>query len=119
MTFQTPTDPLEQKTFKKLKSDTGFCYYGEQNDGEENASLEVTEADATFVQMAERSADNYDCALEGIVTPKRYKDELSKSGGMQDERVQKTQIMISAESPNSISSYDKNKITGMAGPQEM
>ena len=112
MTFQTPTDPLEQKTFKKLKSDTGFCYYGEQNDGEENASLEVTEADATFVQMAERSADNYDCALEGIVTPKRYKDELSKSGGMQDERVQKTQIMISAESPNSISSYDKNKITG-------
>ncbi|QHS72418.1 chromatin-binding protein RAD9 [Saccharomyces paradoxus] len=111
LNLHTTTNSSEQQTFKKLKSNTEFYFYREQNDGENNTSLEVTEADATFVQMAEHSVDNYDGALEGVVTPKRYKDDLIQSGGARDRGVQKTEITTSTGSPNSISSYDKNVIT--------
>ncbi|EHN03128.1 Rad9p [Saccharomyces cerevisiae x Saccharomyces kudriavzevii VIN7] len=109
LTFHNSNNLLEPQISERLKSNTEFCSYKESNDGENNTSLEVTEADATFLQAAELSADNYNCLAEEATTRKKYKADSSLTESIQDRDVQKTEIVASAESPNSIiSSLGKN-----------
>ncbi|CAI4038088.1 hypothetical protein SMKI_04G4280 [Saccharomyces mikatae IFO 1815] len=111
LTFQNPANLSECQTFKSPRSTTEVCFRREQNEEEDNTSLEVTEADATFVQMAEISANSDDYPHEEIVTHKNVKDVLSGSGGAEDRVVQKTEIMTSAGFSNLISSYKKNGVS--------
>ncbi|QID83546.1 radiation sensitive protein rad9 [Saccharomyces pastorianus] len=107
LTFHNPTIPLEPQMPKKLRSNTEFCSYRKEGTEETDTSLEVTEADATFLQAAELSADNSNCSPEESARCEQHEDDLRQSRNIDKRCTENTELI---RSNNSIDSSKKNGI---------
>ncbi|CAI4056930.1 hypothetical protein SUVZ_02G3370 [Saccharomyces uvarum] len=111
LTFHNPTIPLEPQMPKKLRSNTEFCSYRKEGTEQTDTSLEVTEADATFLQAAELSADNSNCSLEESGGCEQYEADLRQSGKMDKRSIQNNENTELIGSNNSIGSCNKSRVS--------